>query len=229
MKKLRVFGGILVPIVAIALIAAACSHKQARQLIAGGPAPGSGPEFVAESEQPMPEVQAPIGRLAELNTKGLDVVLVIPRSGESPATVNEMKGKLTQLVESIHRLVPIARLGVVIYDAKPERIAIVPLTDSAQTSIQTISAITAQRSTSENDDIRAAARAAVGAMGWSPVRYDCSGLAVFRADYLLGLAELLEDVQSDGHRNFSDADGSDHSKYEQCIHWSGLLRDITEH
>jgi von Willebrand factor type A domain-containing protein len=200
MKQFREFGMILVPIVAMALIGAACSHEQVR-LIAGGPAPGSGPEFAAESEQPMTEVQAPIEQPVKHNTKGLDLVLIIPRSGTPRATVNEIKGKLTQLVESIHRFVPIARVGIVIYDAKPEEVATVSLTDSAPTAIQSIAAITAERSTPENDNIRAAARAAIGPMGWNPNAKRIIVLVVDRAietNEAAGLVEVARKFRATG-------------------------------
>ncbi|MGB8413536.1 MAG: vWA domain-containing protein [Candidatus Binatus sp.] len=152
------------------MVGAACSHKQ---LVAGGPAPGAGPEFTGESEQPAPEIPPQAGNsqpgyIFQLKRKGLDVALVIPRSGGSLGTLNEMKAKLTQLVESIHRLVPIARVGIVIYDVEAGKIATVAMTDSLPVMLKSLAAIDVQRSPLANDDVPGALRAAVRAMDWSP-------------------------------------------------------------
>lgn len=237
MNEFRVLSKILLPIIAIALVGAACSHKQVRQLIAGGPAPGSGPEFVDESVQPMPEVPVPIARsqprnseLAGPNTKGLDVVLIIPRSGKSLVAVDEIKSKLTQLVESIHRLVPIARVGIVAYSANPETVATVPLTDQAPRVFNSIAAIKAQRSTSEEDDIRGAARAAVGMMRRDPNTRCVIVLVVDRAIETREAAGLVEIVRkfrnTAGVFNVVDAlpDSESAARYDKSPH--EILRTI---
>lgn len=179
MNESRAIGKIQVLLIAIAFVGAACSHEQARQFVAGGPAPGAHPEFAGESEQPAPEIP-PIpahiaarpqagnsehGAIDESKRRGLDVVLVIPRSG---SRFNDVKARMAQLVESIHRLVPIARVGMVVYDAKPDGIATVPLTNSAPTLLQSTAAIKAQRSTPEKANVRRAAVAAVSGMNWNP-------------------------------------------------------------
>jgi hypothetical protein len=170
MYEPQAFGKIQVLLLAITLAGAGCSHRQARQLIAGGPAPGSGPEFMAESEQPMPD-NPPIptrSAIGQLRAKGLDVALVVPRSGRSLATLNDMKAKLPQLVESIHRLVPIARVGIVVYDVEPDKIATVPMTNSLPVLVKSLAGIRAQRSQSANEDVSGALRAAVSTMNWNP-------------------------------------------------------------
>jgi hypothetical protein len=206
------FGRIQVLLVAIALTGAACAHKQ---LVAGRPALGAHPEFTGESEQPAPEIPAAPAHVAarlqagnsrpafigELKPRGLDVALVIPRSGGSFATLHDMKAKMMGLTESIHRLVPIARVGIVLYDPRPEGIATVPLTNSLSASLESIAAIKDHRSTSENANVRGAAVAAVSGMNWNPNAKRVIVLVVDKAietNEAAGLVEIARKFRADG-------------------------------
>ncbi|MGO9452527.1 MAG: hypothetical protein ACLQDV_16030, partial [Candidatus Binataceae bacterium] len=60
------------------------------------------------------------GFIGELRRKGLDVVLVIDGTGSMNLIIDDVKAKMAQLIQSIHRLVPIARVGIIIFGGKGE-------------------------------------------------------------------------------------------------------------
>ncbi len=72
------------------------------------------------------------GFIGELRRKGLDVVLVIDGTGSMKLIIDNVKAKMQQLVQSIHRLVPIARIGIIVFGGKGEKMDIQPLTLSPQ-------------------------------------------------------------------------------------------------
>src|SRR5271170_6631033 len=72
------------------------------------------------------------GFIGELRRKGLDVVLVIDGTGSMRLIIDDVKAKMQQLVQSIHRLVPIARIGIIVFGGKGEKMAVQPLTLSPQ-------------------------------------------------------------------------------------------------
>ena len=72
------------------------------------------------------------GFIGELRRKGLDVVLVIDGTGSMKLIIDDVKAKMQQLVQSIHRLVPIARIGIIVFGGKGEKMNVQPLTLSPQ-------------------------------------------------------------------------------------------------
>ena len=68
------------------------------------------------------------GYLLELRRKGLDVVLVIDGTGSMSLVIQDVKAKMRELVAAIHRMVPTARIGMVVYGGKGEAIQAQPLT-----------------------------------------------------------------------------------------------------
>lgn len=68
------------------------------------------------------------GFIGELRKKGLDVVLVIDGTGSMKLIINDVKAKMVQLARAVHRLVPIARIGIVVFGGKGEPIQMQPLT-----------------------------------------------------------------------------------------------------
>ena len=71
------------------------------------------------------------GFIGELRRKGLDVVIVIDGTGSMKLIIDDVKAKMGQLVHAIHRLVPIARVGMVVFGGKGEKMGIQPLTLSS--------------------------------------------------------------------------------------------------
>ncbi|HTY56969.1 MAG TPA: vWA domain-containing protein [Candidatus Binataceae bacterium] len=71
------------------------------------------------------------GFIGNLRRSGLDVVLVIDGTGSMKLILEDVKAKMSDLIRAIHRLVPIARIGVIIYGGTGEPLDIQPLTISA--------------------------------------------------------------------------------------------------
>ena len=68
------------------------------------------------------------GFIGELRRKGLDVVIVVDGTGSMQLIIDDVKAKMGQLVHAIHRLVPIARVGMVVFGGKGEKMNMQPLT-----------------------------------------------------------------------------------------------------
>ena len=83
------------------------------------------------------------GFIGELRRKGLDVVLVIDGTGSMRLIIDDVKAKMQQLVQSIHRLVPIARIGIIVFGGKGEKMDVQPLTLSPQKLIDFLNGIQA--------------------------------------------------------------------------------------
>src|SRR5579863_8614229 len=71
------------------------------------------------------------GFIGELRRKGLDIVLVIDDTGTMDLIINDVRDRMDELVMAIHRLVPIARVGIVVFGGRSERMDIEPLTISS--------------------------------------------------------------------------------------------------
>ena len=88
----------------------------------------------------------------ELRRNGLDVVLVIDGTGSMNLVINDFKAKMAQLVYSMHRLVPNARIGIVVFGGKGEKTRFQPLTLSAE-KLSTFLTIQAVAGGKSEDDI----------------------------------------------------------------------------
>src|ERR1700730_6975378 len=67
----------------------------------------------------------------DLRKRGLDIVLVIDGTGSMSLIINDLKAKIGQLVYSVRRLVPIGRIGIIVFGNKGE-MSFQPLTLSPQ-------------------------------------------------------------------------------------------------
>jgi hypothetical protein len=108
------------------------------------------------------------GFIGELRRKGLDVVLVIDGTGSMNLIIDDVKAKMAQLVQSIHRLVPIARVGIVVFGGKGEKMDSQPLTLSPQKLDDFLSHITAKGGGEWEEDTYGACEFAVNKMDWKP-------------------------------------------------------------
>ncbi len=106
------------------------------------------------------------GFIGELRRKGLDVVLVIDGTGSMNLIIDDVKAKMAQLVQSIHRLVPIARIGIVVFGGKGEKMEVQPLTLSPQKLEDFLSHITAKGGGEWEEDTYGACEYAVTKMDW---------------------------------------------------------------
>jgi hypothetical protein len=108
------------------------------------------------------------GFIGELRRKGLDVVLVIDGTGSMNLILDDVKAKMAQLVQSIHRLVPIARVGIVVFGGKGEKMEVQPLTLSPQKLEDFLAHISAKGGGEWEEDTFGACQYAVQRMDWKP-------------------------------------------------------------
>ncbi len=109
------------------------------------------------------------GFIGELRKKGLDVVLVIDGTGSMEFVMDEVKAKMEQLVLAIHRLVPVARIGIVQFGGRGESVQIQPFTTSSEQLETFLSHIKAQNGSYDwREDTLTAVRTAVDQMQWRP-------------------------------------------------------------
>ena len=108
------------------------------------------------------------GFIGELRRKGLDVVLVIDGTGSMNLIIDDVKAKMAQLIQSIHRLVPIARIGIVVFGGKGEKLDSQPLTLSPQKLEDFLSHITAKGGGEWEEDTYGAVQYAINKMDWKP-------------------------------------------------------------
>jgi VWA domain-containing protein len=71
------------------------------------------------------------GFIGNLPPKGLDVVLVIDGTGSMRLVMELLKARMMAIVRTIRRLVPTARMGIVVYGGEGEPIDVQPLTLSS--------------------------------------------------------------------------------------------------
>ena len=108
------------------------------------------------------------GFIGELRRKGLDVVLVVDGTGSMKLIIEDVKTKMQQLVKAVHRLVPIARVGVVVFGGKGEQMQIQPLTLSADKLAQFLGGIKAMGGAEWEEDTMGACTTAIQKMDWKP-------------------------------------------------------------
>jgi VWA domain-containing protein/putative zinc finger protein len=108
------------------------------------------------------------GFIGELRRKGLDVVLVIDGTGSMKLIIDDVKAKMAQLVQAIHRLVPIARVGIVVFGGKGEKMNILPLTLSPQKMSDFLGGIQAMGGGEWEEDTMGAVETAINKMDWKP-------------------------------------------------------------
>ena len=106
------------------------------------------------------------GFIGELRRKGLDVVLVIDGTGSMNLIIDDVKAKMAQLIQSIHRLVPIARVGIVVFGGKGEKMETQPLTLSPQKLEEFLQHVSAKGGGEWEEDTLGACEFAINRMDW---------------------------------------------------------------
>jgi len=108
------------------------------------------------------------GYLLELRRKGLDVVLVIDGTGSMSLVIQDVKAKMRELVAAIHRLVPTAKIGMVVYGGKGEAIDAQPLTLSPSKLEDFLGSIRASGGDQWEENVRGGIATAIDKMDWRP-------------------------------------------------------------
>src|SRR5438132_10491074 len=108
------------------------------------------------------------GFIGELRRKGLDVVLVVDGTGSMKLIIEDVKAKMVQLIHAIHRLVPIARVGIVVFGGKGKKMDVQPLTLAPQKLVEFLNNLHAEGGDEWEEDLTGGVRTAIGNMDWKP-------------------------------------------------------------
>ena len=108
------------------------------------------------------------GFIGGLRRSGLDVTIVIDGTGSMKLIINDVKAKMRQLILAIHRLVPTARMGIVVFGGRGEPIEVQPLTLSPDKLLYFLNNIQAGNGGEWQEDTLGAVRTAIDRMGWVP-------------------------------------------------------------
>jgi len=108
------------------------------------------------------------GFIGELRRKGLDIVLVIDGTKSMDFVMADVKARMAQLAVRVRQLVPIARVGVVVFGGKGEPLDIQPLTLSTAKLRSFLGSIQARGGGEWQENTLGAVQAAVTKMDWKP-------------------------------------------------------------
>ena len=104
----------------------------------------------------------------QLRHKGLDIVLVIDGTKSMDFVMADVKARMTQLAVRVRQLVPIARVGVVVFGGKGEPLDLQPLTLSTAKLQTFLGSIQAKGGGEWQENTLGAVQAAVTRMDWKP-------------------------------------------------------------
>jgi len=108
------------------------------------------------------------GFITTLRRRGLDVVLVIDGTGSMKMIIDQVKAQMEQLVATIHRMVPIARVGIVVYGGHTEPIQTLPLTRSPMKMTAFLNGIQAVNGDEWSENMLGGLDMAIDKMEWQP-------------------------------------------------------------
>lgn len=158
------------------------------------------------------------GFIGDLRKKGLDVVLVIDGTGSMRLIIDDVKTKMSQLVRTIHRLVPIARIGVVVYGGKGEAPEVQQLTMSADKLVAFLNNISAKGGGEWEEDTLGACRVAAG-MDFRPYAKRVMVLVGDAPPAKEDFGPLLELIRTfranNGTFNTVDVSAEEHERFER--------------
>jgi von Willebrand factor type A domain len=159
------------------------------------------------------------GFIGELRRKGLDVVLVIDGTGSMKLIIGDVKAKMDQLIHSIHRLVPIARVGIIVFGGKGEAMQVQPLTLSPQKLTDFLNSITAKGGGEWEEDTLGACQKAVNGMDWKPYAKKVVVLVgdspPEKADFAPLIALIRKFKEENGTFNTVDVAAEEHERFER--------------
>jgi hypothetical protein len=159
------------------------------------------------------------GFIGELRRKGLDIVLVIDDTGTMDLIINDVRDRMDELVMAIHRLVPIARVGVVVFGGRSERVDIEPLTISSHRLETFLTGVTGKGKGGSQGDVYAACVTAVNQMNWKPYAKKVIVLVGDSPprfeDYGPLLSLIARFRTQDGTFNTIDVSAEEHERYER--------------
>jgi hypothetical protein len=155
----------------------------------------------------------------KLRHKGLDIVLVIDGTKSMDFVMADVKARMTRLAIRVRQLVPIARIGVVVFGGKGEPVDMQQLTLST-TKLQTfLGSITAKGGGEWQENTLGAMQAAVTKMDWKP--YARKVIVLIgdsppeKEDFAPLLALIRNFKSNNGTLSGVDVQDEEHERYER--------------
>src|SRR6202050_2131186 len=159
------------------------------------------------------------GFIGELRRKGLDVVLVIDGTGSMQLIIDDVKAKMGHLIQAIHRLVPIARVGIVVFGGKGQKMPVQPLTLNPQKLVAFLASVHAEGGDEWEEDLAGGVTTAIKTMDWKPYAKKVIvlvGDSPPKKDDFQGLiAEIHQFKANNGTFNTVDVAAEEHERFER--------------
>jgi len=159
------------------------------------------------------------GFIGELRRKGLDVVLVIDGTGSMKLIIDDVKAKMVQLIHSIHRLVPIARVGIVVFGGKGTKMDIAPLTLNPQKLVDFLGNLHAEGGDEWEEDLYGGVKNALNNMDWKPYAKKVIVLVgdspPKKEDFQSVIADIRAFKEKNGTFNTIDVAAEEHERFER--------------
>ncbi len=159
------------------------------------------------------------GFIGELRRKGLDVVIVIDGTGSMQLIIDDVKAKMAQLVHAIHRLVPIARVGMVVFGGKGQKMNIQPLTLNPQKLVDFLGSVHAEGGDEWEEDLAGGVNSAIHQMDWKPYAKKVIVLVgdspPKKDDFQPLIAEIHQFKANNGTFNTVDVAAEEHERFER--------------
>jgi len=157
--------------------------------------------------------------ITELRHKGLDIVLVIDGTKSMDFVMADVKARMTQLAVRVRQLVPIARVGVVVFGGKGDPVDMQPLTLSTARLQAFLGAIQAKGGGEWEENTLGAVQAAVTKMDWKPNARKVIvliGDSPPEKDDFAPLIALIRNFRSNnGTLSAVDVQDEEHERYER--------------
>jgi hypothetical protein len=174
----------------------------------------------ATPQQPQaPSQSAPRNSIAALRKRGLDIVLVIDGTGSMNLILDDIRTGMPGLMNSLHRIVPIARVGIIVFGNKREKMSIQPLTLSPQKLTTFLDSIRAMGGGEWEEDTFGACQAAIEKSDWKP---DAIKMVILvgdspphKEDFSPLLAIVRKFKDNNGAFNTVDVAAEEHERFER--------------
>lgn len=155
----------------------------------------------------------------QLRHKGLDIVLVIDGTKSMDFVMADVKARMTRLAVRVHQLVPIARVGVVVFGGKGDPLDIQPLTLSTAKLQTFLGSIQAKGGGEWQENTLGAVQTAVTKMDWKPYARKVIvlvGDSPPEKEDFTPLAALIGDFRrNNGTLSAVDVQQEEHERYER--------------
>jgi von Willebrand factor type A domain len=159
------------------------------------------------------------GFIGELRRKGLDVVIVCDGTGSMQLIIDDVKAKMGQLVHAIHRLVPIARVGMVVFGGKGQKMNVQPLTLNPQKLVDFLNTVHAEGGDEWEEDLAGGVNTAIREMDWKPYAKKVIVLVgdspPKKDDFQPLIAEIHQFKSNNGTFNTVDVAAEEHERFER--------------